>query len=109
MTRSGFLKITYLVAALAETDYDTFYAHWLDVHVPNVAETMERAGGFRYVVSHSFEPGEAPYAGMAELYFHGLDGWRAYREAIRADGMERWVDVEGMHVLRAGTEMVGIP
>lgn len=109
MTRSGFFKMSFLVTAKADTDYDDFLTHWLDVHVPNVQATMDKVGGFRYVVSHSLEPADEPYAGMAELYFHDPTGWAAYRETIRPDGMERWVDGERMHVLRAHTEMVGIP
>ena len=109
MTRSGFFKVTFLVAAKAGTDYAAFFKHWLDVHVPNVKGTMDAVGGFRYAVSHSFEPADEPFAGMAELYFHDPSGWAAYRETIKADGMERWVDGERMLVLRAHTEMVGIP
>ena len=109
MTRSGFLKITYLVAAKPNADYDAFLKHWLETHVPNVQAAMERAGGFRYVVSHSIDPADELYAGMAELYFHGEDGWRDWRAAIRPDGMERWMDGERTLVLRADTEMVGIP
>jgi len=108
-TRSGFFKVTYLVKARAGTDYDAFFAHWLDVHVPNVRNTMEAVGGFRYVVSHSIEPGNEPFAGMAELYFPDASGWDAYKGHITADGMETWVDGPGMVVLRSGTEMVGIP
>ena len=106
-TRSGFFKMTFLVKAREDTDFDAFFAHWLDVHVPNVRSTMEQVGGFRYVVSHSFDPDAEPYAGMAELYFPSADGWRGYRDHIRPDGMERWVD-DAM-VLRAGTQMIGIP
>ena len=109
MTRSGFLKVSFLVAAKPDTDYHAFFKHWLDVHVPNVKATMETVGGFRYVVSHSMEPDDEPYAGMAELYFHDLNGWAAYHRTIKRDGMERWVDGERMQVLRAHTEMVGIP
>ncbi len=109
MTRSGFFKVSFLVAAKANTDYDVFFDHWLDVHVPNVKATMEQVGGFRYVVSHSIDAEDEPYAGMAELYFHDPDGWAGYRRTIKPDGMERWVDGGRMHVLRAHTEMVGIP
>ena len=109
MTRSGFFKVTFLVAVKPDTDYDALFAHWLDVHVPNVKQAMERSGGFRYVVSHSMDPTDEPYAGMAELYFHDHDGWAGYREHIRPDGMEEWVDGDRMEVLRAHTEMVGIP
>ena len=109
MTRSGFFKVSFLVAAKADADYDAFLRHWLDVHVPNVKGTMETVGGFRYVVSHSVDPAAEAYAGMAELYFHDPGGWARYRETIQPDGMERWVDGERMQVLRAHTEMVGIP
>ncbi len=109
MTRSGFFKMTFLVAAKEGTDYEAFFKHWLDVHVPNVASVMQAVAGFRYVVSHSIEPAAEPYAGMAELYFHDAEAWAAYRRTIKADGMERWVDGERMRVLRAQTEMVGIP
>ena len=87
-TRSGFLKVTFLVTAKPDTDYAAFFDHWLSVHAPNVAETALAAGGFRYVVSHSLEPEREPYAGMAELYFADLDGWRRYRQQIQPDGME---------------------
>jgi len=70
---------------------------------------MEQAGGFRYVVSHSVEPEQEPYVGMAELYFDDLDGWRRYKKLIKADGMEQWTEEEGTLVLRSQTEMIGIP
>ena len=109
MTRSGFFKVTFLVAVKPDTDYDALFAHWLDVHVPNVKQAVEHGGGFRYVVSHSLDPENAPYAGMAELYFHDPDGWASYRAHIQPDGLETWIDRERTEVLRAGTEMVGVP
>ena len=109
MTRSGFVKMTYLVAAKPGTDYDAFFAHWLNIHVPNVKATMQSVGGFRYVVSHSIDPGDEPYAGMAELYFHDPSGWLGWREAIQPDGMEAWIDGQRMLILGSCTEMVGIP
>lgn len=108
-TRSGFFKVSFLVKAKPGCDYDAFFKHWLEVHVPNVLQTTQAAGGFGYVVSHSMEPEVEPYAGLAELYFHDKSGWSAYRASIKPDGMERWVDPEGLLVLRAQTEMIGIP
>jgi hypothetical protein len=70
---------------------------------------MYLAGGFRYVVSHSIDPDNEPFAGMAELYFPDASGWSRYREVMKPDGMERWVDGERTVVLRAHTEMIGIP
>jgi hypothetical protein len=108
-TRTGFLKMTFLVATLPGADHGELFEHWLGVHVPNVRNVMGEVGGFRYVVSHSLEPELEPYAGMAELYFDDADGWRRYKETIRADGMERWVDPKATAVLRAHVEMIGIP
>ena len=108
-TRSGFFKVSFLVKAKDGTDFAALFDHWLRAHVPNVRSTMEEVGGFRYVVGHSLEPAIEPYAGMAELYFDDPTGWRRYREVIQPDGMEEWVDPEGTLLLRAGTEMIGIP
>lgn len=108
-TRSGFQKVSFLVKARSDCDYDAFFTHWLDVHVPNVRDTAIGAGGFGYVVSHSMEPELEAYAGLAELYFHDKDGWDRYRASIEPDGMETWVDPQGTLVLRSGTEMIGIP
>ncbi len=108
-TRTGFFKIAFLVAAKTNTDFDALFAHWLDVHVPNVTSVMHQVGGFRYVVSHSLNPEQEPYAGMAELYFPDASGWQRYRETIEPDGMERWVSDTETLALRAHTEMIGIP
>ena len=107
-TRSGFQKITYLVAANAGTDFEAFYRHWLTVHAPNVAAALGGAGGFRYVVALSLEPHEEPYAGMAELYFHDDGGWARFRESAEPDGMEQWVDGSRSRAYVSSTEMIGI-
>jgi hypothetical protein len=107
-TRSGFFKVTFLVSLLADADCGALFDHWLDVHVPNVRQTMEAVGGFRYVVSHSMEPAVEAHAGMAELYFPDAAHWASYREQIHLDGMEQWVDGDAMLVFNSGTEMVGI-
>ncbi len=107
-TRSGFFKVTFLVALQAGGNRDELFDHWLDVHVPNVKQTMEAVGGFRYVVSHSLEPETEPCVGMAELYFPDSSGWAAYRDHIKPDGMSQWVDYDAMQIFHSGTEMVGI-
>ena len=108
-TRSGFFRVSFLVKAFAQVDYASFFDHWLRVHVPNVRRTMEEVGGFRYVVSHSIDPEQEQYAGLAELYFHDASARDGYQDTIESDGMEEWVDGTGMLVLRGQTEMVGIP
>ncbi len=108
-TRSGFFKVSFFVKARGDCNYDAYFAHWLNVHVPNVTETLIAANGFGYVVSHSIEPDLERYAGLAEVYFRDETGWARYRDAIEPDGMEEWVDPTGTLVLRARTEMIGIP
>jgi hypothetical protein len=108
-TRSGFVKMTYLVKAQQGADMDTFFEHWLNVHLPNVKGTMEQVGGFRYVISHSIDPQAEPYAGMAELYFHDEAGPERYRETITDDGMGQWLDPAELVVMRSTTEMIGLP
>ena len=108
-TRSGFYKVNFLVKAKEGADFDKLYSHWLNIHVPNVRSVIEKVDGFRYVVSHSINPQAEHYAGLAELYFHDKTGWAKYRETIKEDGMEEWVEGEGTLVLKARTEMIGIP
>jgi len=108
-TRSGFTKLTSLVAAQDGADAGAFFDHWLDVHAPNVMAVMARVGGFRYVVSQSLSPETEPYAGMAELYFPDPDTLRAFGEEIEPDGMARWVDARRTLRYVSDTEMIGIP
>jgi hypothetical protein len=107
-TRSGFYKLSFLLKAKAGTDFAALFDHWLRIHVPNVKATMERAGGFRYVVSQSLDPAAEPFTGLAELYFHDASGWARYRELYQPDGIEQWVDAAATSMLSAGTELIGI-
>jgi hypothetical protein len=108
-TRTGFLKSTFLVAAAPNTDYAALFDHWLTIHAPSVVKTMQKVGGFRYVVSHSIDPANESYAGMAELYFPNADAWAQFNRALPSDGIERFLDLPKMLVFRSDTEMVGIP
>jgi hypothetical protein len=108
-TRSGFFKMTFLVKAKPDTVFADLFDHWLNVHVPNVEGVMHRIGGLRYVVSHSIDPQNEPYAGMAELYFTDASGWTRYRETVQSDGMEQLIDQNATLALLGQTEMIGIP
>lgn len=107
-TRSGFFKLTFLIALKEGGDRQALFDHWLDVHVPNVREVMGKIGGFRYVVSHSLEPDTEPYAGMAELYFPNEKGWDDYRAVFEPDGFGDFIDAKATLRFHSGTEMVGI-
>jgi hypothetical protein len=107
-TRSGFLKQTSLVAAKPGADINAMLDHWLDTHVPNVQTTMAKVGGFRYVVSLSIDLDNAPYAGMAELYFPDRAVQTAFWEELLPDGFQQWADPVRTLRFRSGTEMVGV-
>ncbi len=108
-TRSGFLKVTTILTAKPDTDYQALTDHWLNVHAPNVAGTMAEVGAFRYAVSISDEPAVDPYVGMAELYFPDKAALRRYLELYEADGIDEYFDLNARLVFRSTTEMVGIP
>ncbi len=107
-TRSGFFKVTFLVKAKPDVDWGEFFRVWLEDHAPNVKETMNKIGGLRYVVSHSIDPKNEPYAGMAELYFEEPSGWTRYRETITPDSFGPMVEPEGSVWFGSDTEMIGI-
>lgn len=107
-TRSGFLKQVSLVPAKAGVDFGGLCDHWLDVHGPNVRDTMKEVGGFRYAVSLSLDVDHAPYAGMAELYFPDRAAQAAFWDVLKPDGFQDWVDAERTLRYRCGVEMVGI-
>ena len=69
---------------------------------------MDKVGGFRYVVSMSTDLTHAPYAGVAELYFHDEAGWAAYQDLYTLDGFEKFVDDAATHRFAGGTELLGI-
>lgn len=108
-TRSGFLKVTALIAAKPDTDPDKLFAHWLGPHAENVAAVMRQVGGYRYVISLSDDPAGERYAGMAELYFPDREALRRHRDTMQPDGLDDHVDRSASETLLATTEMVGIP
>lgn len=107
-TRSGFVKISFLVQARPGVDHKAFHDHWLREHVPNVRSVLAKTGGLRYAVSLSIEPEKAPFSGLAEIWFSSDADWQQYRQTIRPDGMERYVDPQHTLVMRSTTEMIGI-
>lgn len=108
-SRAGFHKVTCLVAAREGVDYEAFYRQWLTEHALQVQAALREAGGFRYVVSLSLDPGAAPYAGMAELYFRSADGWARLYAVLEPDAVTKSVDQERTLIFAGTTEFIGIP
>lgn len=107
-TRSGFVKQVSLVPVRQGVSPQALFDHWLDVHLPNVVETLKKVGGFRYVVSLSLDMANAPYAGMPELYFPDVATQQAFWAEIKPDGFQNFADAENTVRFRCGTEMVGM-
>ena len=108
-TRSGFHKVTFLVGARDGVDHDELCATWLDAHVPNVEGAMRETGGLGYMVSQTIDPDTAPYAGMAELVFRDLDGWKSFVATVGPDAFSDYTDAARTVVLTSHVEMIGIP
>ena len=112
-TRSGFTKLSVLVRAKPGVDFEKMFTHWIDVHAPNVSESITEYGCFRYVLSLSLKPETEAFAGLGELYFdndHGLESWENFRNRgnVKPDGMEVYVE-DGTQIFVSDTEMIGIP
>jgi len=88
-TDAGF-KLVAFVRRHPDVDAATFFGHWLDVHAPNVAEHLGRtAGALRYVVNHATDaPDDAPFHGVAELWYSDRAASRAHLRAVPPDGFE---------------------
>lgn len=107
-TRSGFIKQISLVPVRQGVSVQALFDHWLDVHLPNVVETLQKVGGIRYVVNLSLDMDHAPYAGMPELWFPNLVAQREFWALIKPDGFQNFADAERTLRFRGDTEMVGI-
>ena len=107
-TRSGFYKRCVIVGTendIGKDAFKGFQQHWLNVHAPNVVDTMKQAGGFRYCISHSLDH-TFPYAGLAELYFENKAQWDEFNNTLKPDGMAQWVT--SVLSFESRNEMVGI-
>lgn len=106
-TRSGFHKVTLMIVLNEEADFEAFLHHWIDIHLPSVRSTMEKTGGYRYVVGISMDPVNAPYAGMAELYFAEPAASGQFFSQLPSDGIDEYI--HHLDIRTSGTEMIGIP
>ncbi|MPY96062.1 MAG: hypothetical protein GEV08_24280 [Acidimicrobiia bacterium] len=86
----GPFKSVALVTKRPGTPMADFVRHWLDVHAPNVAGAMSgHDDEFRYVISIGESLAEdAPYHGIAEVYYASADAWKAHGKALRPDGFD---------------------
>ncbi len=85
---TGSFKTTAFVRRSPGVDADHFFEYWLDVHAPNVATTLGATdGGLRYVVNHDTEADDdAPFHGVAEVWYRDGEAAKAHLAAIGDDG-----------------------
>ena len=85
---AGGFKTTAFVRRAPDVSADRFFRYWLDVHAPNVAQTLGATdGGLRYVVNHDTEADDdAPFHGVAEVWYRDGDAAKAHLRAIGDDG-----------------------
>ncbi len=89
-TMAGF-KIAAFVRRRDDVSADEFFDHWLQIHAPNVGEYLTRTdGAFRYVVNHAIDaPDDAPFHGVAELWYADEAASQAHLGAVPLDGFEQ--------------------
>jgi uncharacterized protein (TIGR02118 family) len=90
------LKIVVLVEKREDLTWEEFVDYWDEEHVDHVAkiETLRR-----YTIAPALKPDEAPYDGIAELYFESTDD---VRDGF-TDELERELQEDEAEFL-AGTE-----
>lgn len=81
-------KTTAFVRRSPGVDAEHFFEYWLDVHAPNVATTLGATdGGLRYVVNHdTAADDDAPFHGVAEVWYRDGEVAKAHLAAIGDDG-----------------------
>lgn len=86
-------KAVYLVKRREEVDPAQFFAHWRDVHAPNVAAGVERTEGcIRYAISLADlgEPGG--FDGVAEIWWRDTEARLRGLEGVEDDGFGQLID-----------------
>lgn len=89
------VKMTTFVRRRAGVSAEAFFDHWLHRHGPAVAATLRTIpGGMRYAVSFAHdEPDDAPYHGVAELWYADAAAGRAHIAALGDDGFDTVADL----------------
>lgn len=84
---NGFKTTAYLRRS-PEVTADRYFEHWLDVHAPNVAKSLEATdGGLRYVVNIDTEADDdALFHGVAEVWYRDVDASKVHLGSISDDG-----------------------
>lgn len=108
-TRSGFYKVIFLLPKKSGVIYEEFLECWRSIHVPVVLSAMQQSGGFRYCFSESLDSDNAPWAGMAELFFPDQSAARTFLSLVPPDDFQNYYDRDNRLMLGSVTEMIGIP
>lgn len=90
------LKIVALVEKRSDLTWEEFVEYWDEEHVEPISKVPNLR---RYTIAPAIDPENAPYDGVAELYFESTDDIReAFTEEleaeIEADEAEFLADVE---------------
>lgn len=82
------VKTTAFLRRSPDVAADHFFDHWLDVHAPNVAASLEATdGALRYVVNHAIDADDdTPFHGVAEVWYRDGAASKAHLGAIADDG-----------------------
>ena len=81
-------KITGFVRRAPDVSASQFFAHWLELHAPNVAEHLVATkGALRYVVNHDTQAADdALFHGVAEIWYSDAEASKTHLDAVPDDG-----------------------
>lgn len=87
------LKIVALVEKRDDLDWDAFVEYWDEEHVKQIEKVSTLQ---RYTIAPAINPGDAPYDGVAELYFESTedieDGFTEELDRRIREDEERFLD-----------------
>ena len=90
-TSGAGVKIAAFVRRRPDVSPEQFFDHWLTIHAPNVADHLRRTdGALRYTVNHATDASDdAPFHGVAELWYTDEAASVAHLGAVPLDGFEQ--------------------
>ena len=108
-SRSGFYKVIAFYPSRPDMDDEQEHNRWLSQQAERTVRAMQRAHGFRYVLSLAMDPAAEPYACIEELYFPDRSAWQRFIASVRAEGGAYSALQSTAQVFFADTEFVAIP
>jgi hypothetical protein len=99
-------KVVYFVKRREDVPPDDFFAHWRELHAPNVGAAVERTEGCeRYAITHGDRGVDGAYDGLAEIWWSNGEAREAGLQGVEDDGFGALIETARTVVI-VGREQV---